>query len=362
MHSVDPRGATVLECSGVGAGGITRVLTEVVRHWPAGHRLAVVAAPPVWLPPADVRAEVELVDRQAGGRSRAIASATATLRRVTARPGTGRVLSLSPSVAVAASRLPVTTVVHDLAFRLWPRGLSRGQLRYRAISYATAVARSARLLCVSARTRHDLYGLYGVPAHRSRVWRPGSDLAAAPGELPAALAGRGRYLAVAGHAPHKGVELAVEAVAALPGYALAVLTGGNPLPEHAAAAARAGVADRIVFLDRLSEPAYAATVAGAAAFLMPSHFEGYGLPAAEALRLGVPTVVSPDPALAEATGGAAVRMATWSAQALVEAVAAARAGGRPPAAPAGRTWREAVEELHALVTDARPERVGGRCG
>jgi glycosyltransferase involved in cell wall biosynthesis len=98
---------------------------------------------------------------------------------------------------------------------------------------------------------------------------------------------------------------------------------------------------RVVFLDRLDEGAYAATVAGAAAFLMPSHFEGFGLPAAEALGLGTPTIVSPDPALHEATAGAAIRMRSWTAEALVHAL------GRleKPEPVAVRTWREATSEL-----------------
>jgi glycosyltransferase involved in cell wall biosynthesis len=99
-----------------------------------------------------------------------------------------------------------------------------------------------------------------------------------------------------------------------------------------------------VLLGRLSEAAYAATLAGAAAFLMPSHFEGYGLPAAEALRLGTPTVISPDPALHEATGGAAIRMVTWTAPALVDAIEQALKAPAPTLAP-GRTWRAATEDL-----------------
>jgi glycosyltransferase involved in cell wall biosynthesis len=341
---------TVLDCSGVGAGGISRVLTELVRHWPAGHRLEMVAAPAAWETPADRAAAVDVVSRQTSSRVRTIAAATAALRRATAGAAAHtRVLSLSPSLAVVGSRLPVTTIVHDLAFKLWPYGLSEAVLRYRRLSYAAAIARSARLLCVSARTRHDLLGLYDVGYERTQVWHPGSDLAE-PGDLPAQLAeSRREYLVVAGHALHKGVELAIDAVAAHPRYLLVVLTGGNRIERFEAAAAQSPAADRILFLDRLPNRAYAATVAGAAAFLMPSHFEGYGLPAAEALRLGTPTVISPDPALHEATGGAAIRMESWTADALNRAIERIDRS-RPPAVVASRSWRAATEDLVGRLT------------
>jgi glycosyltransferase involved in cell wall biosynthesis len=338
---------TVLDCSGVGPGGITRVLTEVVRHWPAGRRVSLVAVPEDWQPPTGATADLTVRSQQGGGRERTIAAATAALRRETANAAS--VLSLSPSLAVVGSRHPVTTIVHDLAFRLWPTGLGKAQLHYRRVSYATAIGRSARLLCVSARTQHDLAGLYDVPAARTTVWHPGSDLRVDPGTVPPSLATlRSGYLLVAGHAPHKGVELAIEAMTDLPAYALAVLTGGSPVERFTAAAQRSPAADRIVFLDRLTDGDYAAALAGAAAFLMPSHFEGFGLPAVEALRLGTPTVISPDPALHEATGAAAARMTTWSAAALVEAVTAVTAAPRP--VPQGsRSWSEATGDLVALI-------------
>jgi glycosyltransferase involved in cell wall biosynthesis len=138
---------------------------------------------------------------------------------------------------------------------------------------------------------------------------------------------------VAGHAAHKGVELAIEAVRAHPRYTLVVLTGGT---RHFS-----DDSGRTVFLDRLDDGAYAATVAGAAAFLMPSHFEGFGLPAAEALALGTPTIVSPDPALHEATGGAAIRMRSWTAEALADALSRLE----KPEPTAVRTWREATADL-----------------
>jgi glycosyltransferase involved in cell wall biosynthesis len=158
-------------------------------------------------------------------------------------------------------------------------------------------------------------------------------------------------LVIAGHAEHKGVELAIEALADCPGYTLVIVTGGQRIDAFERAAASSGAPERIVFLDRLSDADYRATVGGAAAFLMPSHFEGFGLPAVEALRLGVPTVISPDPALFEATGGAAIRMTSWSGSALAQALGQIDHRPRPAAGP-GRTWQEATEHLYALVVGA----------
>jgi len=363
--------STIVDCSGVGPGGITRVLTEVIRYWPSGQQLCVVAPPSGWEPPADAVNEVDVLGSQGGSRIATIASAARILRKVTAewsrRDAGARVLSMSPSAAIASSRLPVTTIVHDLAFKLWPRDLSRSVRAYRRFSYATAIRRSAHLLCVSARTLHDLHGHYDVQEARAGVWSPGSDLAADPGELPRVLADLrsrgGRYLLVAGHAMHKGVELAIGALPRLDGVSLAVLTGGQDAAGFRRVAATSGLGERVHFLGHLSDSDYVATVRASEAFLMPSHFEGYGLPAAEALRLGTPVVISPDPALHEATEGKAVRMVAWSPSALADAVVIARAAPRA-AQPVGsvgaaQDWQEATARLFAVLHESEgvPERV-----
>jgi glycosyltransferase involved in cell wall biosynthesis len=357
----DPVTTTLVDCSGVGPGGITRMLTEVVRHWPDRHRLELFAVPPGWQLPARSGSDAAIRTRQSASRARTITSTAAALRRATRpaatrrQPGVPRrVLSLSPSLASVGSRLPVTTVVHDLAFRLWPRGIPTSVRLYRRLSYAAAIRGSQHLLCVSARTQHDLFGLYAVEGTRVGVWHPGNDLDVPPGRLPDELhqvrQRDQRYLVVAGHAAHKGVELAIDAVAADGRFVLAVLTGGQRVPSFERAAAGSPAAGRVLFLGRLSDEDYVAVVAGAVAFLMPSHFEGYGLPAAEAMRLGTPTIISPDPALTEATGGGAIRMDSWTGAALTRALASLDEPTHWETA-ARRSWSEAVAQLAALLDE-----------
>jgi glycosyltransferase involved in cell wall biosynthesis len=64
-----------------------------------------------------------------------------------------------------------------------------------------------------------------------------------------------------------------------------------------------GIADRVQLAPWLVDDEFVAWFAGASLIVFPSDFEGFGLPAIEAMRLRIPLVVSTDVALAEVTGG-----------------------------------------------------------
>lgn len=150
----------------------------------------------------------------------------------------------------------------------------------------------------------------------------------------------------------KGVDLAIEAAAALPGTRLVIVGDG---PERGALAARArevGVADRVDFLglrDDLPEIYPAFDV-----LLVPSRTEAHGLVAAEALACSVPVV-------AARVGGLRSIVEEGRNGLLVppeDAAAAAAALGRiledPPwAERLGRQGRARVLELWSLTSMLR---------
>ena len=92
--------------------------------------------------------------------------------------------------------------------------------------------------------------------------------------------------------------------------------------------------------------------------LCPSLAEGYGLPAAEALDLGAPVIISDDPAMQEVCAGRAravlpaLDVAAWSG-AVADALDTPRLT-RPASGPGtGRTWADVAEESVRAVRRAR---------
>jgi len=119
--------------------------------------------------------------------------------------------------------------------------------------------------------------------------------------------------------PYKNVETLVRAMAGLPGRTLHLLSRISPARRaELEALVPAGAA--VVFHGGVTDAEYAALLADRAVLVSASLDEGYGLPLAEALALGVPAVVTDMPIFREVAGDGALYAPGGDAAALAREV------------------------------------------
>lgn len=190
---------------------------------------------------------------------------------------------------------PALVTVHDLSFERDPSLMGRkDQLVFKTF-VPRAARRSARVFAVSERTKRDLVELYGIDPARIVVTRHGVDPAFSPGN-----GGDGYVLFVGAIHERKNPLAAVDAAAKV-GLPL-VVAGPRTDPELASELERRGADLR----GYLAKDALAELLRGAACLVLPSRYEGFGLPVLEAMACGTPVVASPDPAIREVADGAAL--------------------------------------------------------
>jgi glycosyltransferase involved in cell wall biosynthesis len=164
-------------------------------------------------------------------------------------------------------------------------------------------ARTCDLVFTNSRfTADDVVETLGVPRERVRVAYPGVDEQFTV-EGPRTELGRPYVLSVATLEPRKNLQTLVEAFRLLHGDLQLAVAGGagwGKQPALAAPAVRPLGFTPHEELPRLYR--------GAAVFVYPSRFEGFGMPVVEAMACGTPCVVSSHPSLDEACGDAAIRV------------------------------------------------------
>ena len=191
---------------------------------------------------------------------------------------------------------PAVLTVQDLSFERDPSVLRPWERVVFKRVVPWSVRRAARVLAISERTKRDVVELYGVPEERVVVTPLGVDEAFSPG----AAAADSYVLLVGAIEPRKN-PLAAAAAAREAGRPLVV---AGPVRDRALARklAEAGADLR----GYVSREELAALYRGAACLVFPSRYEGFGLPVVEAMASGTPVVATPDAALREVAGDAAV--------------------------------------------------------
>ncbi len=254
-------------------------------------------------------------------------------------------------------RVPTIVTVHDLGFEFLPWYQNPIQRFYLSKIIEKLRSRSAtHIIAVSKSTKKDLIEKLGVPEGKISVVYEGTDRRFAPelkikSEKLKIIKKKykidGEYILFVGTIqPRKNLVRLIEAFARVLGEIRdspgpgpedflragifssrisranlqLVLVGkrGWSADEIYEAPKQFGVADKIKFLDYVSDEDLSALYTGALCFCLPSLHEGFGLPVLEAMASGVPVVISNVSSLPEVGGDAAVYVDPYNVNSIAD--------------------------------------------
>lgn len=237
-------------------------------------------------------------------------------------------------LGIRALGLPVVATVHHpltvdrrASFRR-DRTLQEalGTAEFHPVGMQGFVARHLdRILTSSEAGAHVIRQDFGVRRERLRLLGNGLDTDLFSPDP--AVAREAATLLCVGRAsdPNKGIPVLVEALARLPAPARLVLVDeDHPLHEGRRLARELGIGERLEVVGRVPTDELVRRYRSATLVVVPSLYEGFGLPAAEAMACGTPVVAAAAGALPELlrTGGGGVLVPKGDPDALARAIAA----------------------------------------
>ncbi len=221
--------------------------------------------------------------------------------------------------------------VHDLTFLHYPEYLTAESRRYYNDQIAWAVARAEIIIADSHATQRDLETCLNVPSERVAVvhlaadahFRPLPDTEVEMGLRRYNLE-RGYLLFVGTWEPRKNLPGLLEALAWLHarGERRTLVIAGRPGWLYAdvfRCIQELGLEPWVRFIERVPGKDLGLLYNGALLLALPSFYEGFGLPALEALQCGTPVVVSNRASLPEVVGEAGLRINPEEPQTIAEA-------------------------------------------
>jgi len=218
--------------------------------------------------------------------------------------------------------IPSVMMVHDLS--PWKRDPLRpagsGRVRERA-PYLMRIA--TRILTPTEAIREELATTFGIPRRRITAihlaaFDADDEPPADPGQHDETAVPAPYLLYVGARQARKNIPVLMQSWHSVrrtnPAVSLVIVGpagGGDERMQRE---------DGLYIFDPLPDTVVSRLLSGAAAFVYPSLYEGFGLPVLEAMKAGVPVITSLDPAITEVAGGAALQVDVTSPEALSQAI------------------------------------------
>ncbi len=216
-----------------------------------------------------------------------------------------------------APGVPTVVTVHDLIHLRFPEYFGLPQRTYARFMVGHACRTAELVLTDAEATKRDLVEMIGVRESKIRVipLGVGEEFEPATPETIAAVRKRrglpDRDAVFLGNPkPHKGIDILMESFRAnsFKSKELSLVVVGGSEADDATIrqmAARAGIADKMMHLRHLPEEELPVILSAARMLVMPSRWEGFGLPVLEAMACGTPVVCTTAGSLPEVAGKAA---------------------------------------------------------
>ncbi|BBH17126.1 hypothetical protein Back2_14130 [Nocardioides baekrokdamisoli] len=351
----------VFDAFAVRAGSSAVILEGLLRGWrecAPEDRLTLVASGEPAFAVAD-GVELRIVEPPFRGSAGNLWNRTAGIRRLTRTLKADALVSGVTASAFFGAHCPRGVILTDLRHEVRPDQFSKKRRLVRGISYGWSFRTADGIFCISERTRDDLVRTHPRAAETAIAARLGADHV---DRWPAPPADRPKYALAFGHFANKNVDAVLDAWAAFlgrpeaEGWVLRLIGMGRMDREAAQQRVdRLGLGDRVELMPWLDDDTFVQVFAGAGLVIFPSEFEGYGLPPVEAMRLGIPVVISTDAALLEMADGHAEVATDLAPRPLAASIAAAIAR-TPEQLAAARThtdslsWRAMAQTVRAALS------------
>lgn len=202
--------------------------------------------------------------------------------------------------------------IYDLAFFKFPETARKAHLTRFAWFTRDAIQRATHLITISESTKRDICEMYGVASSKVDVIYLGVDHSLFKPETLRAKRNSRYILSVGTLQPRKNYSMLIRAFNRLCGtiserVELLIVGKRGWLWEDIEREAKTSpYADRVHLLGYVPDEQMPGLYAGAAMVVMPSLYEGFGIPLLEAMACGAPVIGSNTSSLPEVLGDAGI--------------------------------------------------------